>query len=127
MDYSEEKHKLHLAISLQPDLQTVEAFLDDFPDWINGVNSAGTPFIFIASASTPEIFDLFISKGSKLTGHNYAGTTLLHYLIRYNFAYGVKAVLDIDRAELNEPNNMGVTPLHYAAIEGKGEIKNILS
>ena len=124
-------------------IEAVKQYLDSGGDVNVKSNSGMTPLHHAAYRENKEVIELLIAKGANLNAKDVAGRTPLNVAIRYNRTaaaallriHGGKtsdwlnaddSIHNAASADVNAKNNLGGTPLLYAAVAGHKEVAELL-
>ncbi|HOJ50144.1 MAG TPA: ankyrin repeat domain-containing protein [Spirochaetota bacterium] len=90
-----------------------------------GDNRGITPLMFAIKNGEEQIFRILLPVTNKYT-KDLAEKNVLHYCVYYNRVDMLKVIINDYKLLINQKDNIGRTPLHYAASLGNIEIVKIL-
>lgn len=105
----------------------IKQMLLDYPERLNTKNESGDTPLLYALRHNNDLYALgFINSGADLQAIDNDGNTALHLAAQNGYTDCVKALLTQRGDLINQPNNMGDTPLIRAAASDKTEIVEML-
>lgn len=112
---NDQESALHLAVQTNK-IAVVEWLLKQKVGVDALDNKGRTPLMYAAYQNNPKMMQLLIDYGADLAACDIAGNTVLHYCAAIKGSNPeVLCILDTVRWNVNTGNDVGETPLHYAA------------
>lgn len=119
-----EQTPLHIACDAGR-VEIVQLLLEKYKVEVNPVDKNGwTPLHHAAASNQLAICEVLLGRGASARALSNEGASALHYLVRHNPSdaalFGrVLQLMLLNRADVNQQNKHGETPLHQAAHRGR--------